>query len=166
MKKIFKLILVLLLVGAAVIGWYIWKKGESLYPEFKKMEQVKLEHIGLFPPEIRMRADAVFHHENPVGITLSRMDLKVQIEDLDAAQVVQRKEVYIKPAADFTVPLQIKIPLSDNEALGHLKSLLEKSKDNGKLKYHLEGKLFFDIKGAEIGIPMDFTDYFQTGKSN
>lgn len=164
MKRLFKLIVIAVLSAAAGIAWYIWKKGDAIYPEFKKLDHVKLNHIGLFPPEVRMSADAIFHHNNPIGLTLSGMDLKVQIEDLDAAQVVQRAEVYIAPASDFSVPLQVKVPLEGNEAMEHLKSLVLKSGSTGKLKYHLEGKLLFNIKGVEVGVPMDYTDFFQTGK--
>lgn len=164
MKKLLKLIFILLIVTVGCLSVYIWKKGDSIYPEFKKMEHVRLSHVGLFPPEIRISADAVFHHNNPVSITLSRMELNVQIEDLEAAEVIQRSLVNINPASDFTVPLNIKIPIKGNEVLGHLKSLIKKSQSDGKLKYHLDGKLFFSIHGAEIGIPIDYTDFFETRK--
>lgn len=154
-----------LLVVLAGIVIFVWIKffGGPQYPEFKQMEGMKLDLSQLDQAKINLHGVAKLHNPNPVGVTLSRMEFDVYVDDEKTGSASQLASTNIGGNADFEIPLKINIPLNGNDAAKHLFRIKKHIKQSGYVNYKLDGKMYFSILGGEISVPFTYEDKMAAG---
>lgn len=148
MKKIFSLLLILLLL----IGCSISKK-----PEFIGIDKIDLAHASI--DSVTIKADALFNNENNLGGTLLTNGIEVFIDDAYIA-TVSSEALKVPPQHTFTVPLLVNFPSSKifNKNNGGLLGAIIKQVLNKKVEVTFKGDITYKLAGFSFDYPIEHTE--------
>ncbi|MDQ3683826.1 MAG: LEA type 2 family protein [Bacteroidota bacterium] len=96
-------VLMLFIVGLSSCG-----KMEE--PQFKRLENFNLKSVGL--KETVVGFDATLHNPNSFGVTIKESAVDVYLDSVFAGNFKQTEQISVKSEADFSIPLEGKIPIS------------------------------------------------------
>ena len=126
-------------------------------PTFKTMKNLQVKKLSLATLEIH--GDAVFNNPNPVGITLSRIDLDISINDVQAAKIKQDISTKVPASSDFTVPIKMSTaPKSVLQDVGGLLQGIGGALKDKKIKVNYKGNVYFSVAKVEIPVPVEYTE--------
>lgn len=101
-----------------------------------------------------LRANAIFFNPNNIRGRLKKIDIEIFVNGKKAAKVDQSLKMSIPAAAEFTVPLEVKLAMKE---LGFMDTIL--GMVGGKtFKIHYKGSLKLSYRGLPINVPVDFED--------
>lgn len=101
-----------------------------------------------------LKANAIFYNPNDVRGRLKKIDIEVFVDGKKAASVQQSLKTSIPAAAEFTVPLEVKLALKE---LGFMDTLF--GMIGGKtFNIHYKGSLKLTYHGFPITVPVDYKD--------
>ena len=83
-------------------------------PVFKSIENVKFNSFSIQKPySVTFNADLIYHNPNQLGADITEMDFDVFIDDQKVTHITQSLRARMPARSDFTLPLELKIPLED-----------------------------------------------------
>ncbi len=127
-------------------------------PVFQSLKNVKVSSVGITNGlTVNLAGEAVFNNPNPIGVDVSGMDIDVFVNGKKVSEVHQNLTAAMEGNADFTLPLNFKIPLKDiiNDVKGGLiKDLLKKKKVDIKL----DGTIKVKMGGVDVKVPFDYEE--------
>ena len=101
-----------------------------------------------------LRANAIFFNPNNIRGRLKKIDIEIFVNGKKAAKVDQSLKMSIPAAAEFTVPLEVKLAMKE---LGFMDTIL--GMVGGKtFKIHYKGSLKLSYRGLPINVPVDYED--------
>lgn len=104
--------------------------------------------------EPMLRANAIFFNPNNIRGRLKKIDIEIFVNGKKAATVDQSLKMSIPAAAEFTVPLEVKLAMKE---LGFMDTIL--GMVGGKtFKIHYKGSLKLSYHGLPINVPVDYED--------
>lgn len=104
--------------------------------------------------EPMLRANAIFFNPNNIRGRLKKIDIEIFVNGKKAATVDQSLKMPIPAAAEFTVPLEVKLAMKE---LGFMDTIL--GMVGGKtFKIHYKGSLKLSYHGLPINVPVDYED--------
>lgn len=102
---------------------------------------------------IRLTGDAVLYNPNKVSLSLREVELKVFMNEKEAAVIKQKMDVKVKARSEFTIPVQAQLTLSEGLMDTLLNILGQKS---NTLK--LVGFVKIKVHGVGVKIPVSHTE--------
>lgn len=133
-------------------------------PEFKSMKNVRFKVDKLVDGAITMTADCVLHNPNAVGLTVTSLDFDIFANGKKASRITNDIRTEVNAKSDFTVPLSFDIPIETLKSLKP-KNPLELLKKK-EIKVLADGKLFVDVAGVEIKVPVNYEDVYEVKLSD
>ncbi len=104
--------------------------------------------------EPMLKANAIFFNPNKIRGRLKNINIDVFVNGKKAASVDQALKMSIPAAAEFTIPLEVKLALKE---LGFMETIL--GMVGGKtFKIHYKGSLKLLYHGLPINVPVDYED--------
>jgi len=104
--------------------------------------------------EPMLKANAIFYNPNKVRGRLKKIDIEIFVNGKRAASVDQSLKTAIPAAAEFTVPLEVKLAMKE---LGFMDTLL--GMVGGRtFEIHYKGSLKLSYHGLPINVPVDYKD--------
>ncbi|HEX8039484.1 MAG TPA: LEA type 2 family protein [Chryseosolibacter sp.] len=104
--------------------------------------------------EPMLKANAVFYNPNRVRGRLKKIDVEIYVNGKKAASVDQKLKTVIPAAAEFTVPIEVKLALKE---LGFMDTLF--GMIGGKtFQIHYKGSLNLSYHGLPVHVPVDYQD--------
>lgn len=104
--------------------------------------------------EPMLKANAVFYNPNRVRGRLKKIDVEIFVNGKKAASVDQKLKTVIPAAAEFTVPIEVKLALKE---LGFMDTLF--GMIGGKtFQIHYKGSLNLSYHGLPLHVPVDYKD--------
>jgi LEA14-like dessication related protein len=104
--------------------------------------------------EPMLKANAIFYNPNNMRGRLKKIDIEIFVNGKKAASVDQTLKTAIPAAAEFTVPLEVKLGIKE---LGLMDTIL--GMVGGKtFKLHYKGSLKLSYHGLPINVPVDYKD--------
>jgi hypothetical protein len=104
--------------------------------------------------EPMLKANAVFYNPNNIRGKLKKIDVEIFVNGKKAASVDQALKTSIPAAAEFTVPLEVKLAIKE---LGLMDTIL--GMVGGKtFNIHYKGSLKLSYHGLPINVPVDHKD--------
>jgi LEA14-like dessication related protein len=101
-----------------------------------------------------LKANAIFYNPNKIKGRLKKIDIEIFVDGKKAASVEQSLKTAIPAAAEFTVPIEVKLALKE---FGFMDTLL--GMVGGKsFKIHYKGSLRLSYHGLPIKVPVDYHD--------
>lgn len=101
-----------------------------------------------------LKANAILYNPNQGSLRLKEIDLDILLNEKSVAKIDQELNALIKGKAEFTVPLEVQLKLSDSGLLDTILSLF------GGKKYAIRftGKIKVSVGGFPVKIPVDHKD--------
>jgi len=104
--------------------------------------------------EPTLRANAIFYNPNDMRGRLKKIDIEIFVDGKKAASVEQSLKTSIPAAAEFTVPIEVKLALKE---LGFMDTLF--GMIGGRtFEIHYKGSLKLTYHGFPINVPVDYRD--------
>jgi LEA14-like dessication related protein len=104
--------------------------------------------------EPMLKANAIFYNPNKIKGKLRKIDVEIFVNGKKAASVDQSLKTAIPAAAEFTVPLEVKLAMKE---LGFMDTIL--GMVGGKtFNIHYKGSLKLSYHGLPINVPVDYKD--------
>jgi hypothetical protein len=104
--------------------------------------------------EPMLKANAIFYNPNKIKGKLKKIDVEIFVNGKKAASVDQSLKTSIPAAAEFTVPLEVKLAMKE---LGFMDTIL--GMVGGKtFNIHYKGSLRLSYHGLPINVPVDYKD--------
>jgi LEA14-like dessication related protein len=104
--------------------------------------------------EPMLKANAIFYNPNNIRGKLKKIDIEIFVDGKKAASVNQTLKTAIPAAAEFTVPLQVRLAIKE---LGVMETLF--GMVGGRtFKIHYRGSLRLSYHGFPINVPVDYKD--------
>ena len=104
--------------------------------------------------EPMLKANAIFYNPNKIKGKLKKIDVEIFVNGKKAASVDQSLKTAIPAAAEFTVPLEVKLAMKE---LGFMDTIL--GMVGGKtFNIHYKGSLRLSYHGLPINVPVDYKD--------
>ncbi|MGC1240875.1 MAG: LEA type 2 family protein [Chryseosolibacter sp.] len=124
----------------------------------KPDEDIVLRHIKDVvvdaSTEPMLKANAIFYNPNAVRGRLKKIDVEIFVDGKKAASVDQLLKTSIPAAAEFTVPLEVKLAIRELGLMDTLFGMI-----GGKtFKIHYKGSLKLSYHGFPINVPVDYKD--------
>lgn len=124
----------------------------------KPDEDIVLRHIKDVvvdaTTEPMLRANAVFYNPNDMRGRLRKIDVEIFVNGKKAASVEQTLKMSIPAAAEFTVPLEVKLALKEMGVMDTIFGMI-----GGKtFNIHYKGSLKLSYRGFPINVPVDYKD--------
>ncbi|MBT8219388.1 MAG: LEA type 2 family protein [Bacteroidia bacterium] len=131
----------------------VWSCSAPSEPTFEAMKNVKLKAATL-KGEIILTGDAVFNNPNSLGADINGIDFIVMVDSNQVAQVQQNVTMKMPANADFTLPIEIDIPIKKvfEEAKG---GMLMNILKNQKTDVQLDGNIEVNFGGVLFKIPFE-----------
>jgi len=161
MKKTIGLILLLALVAGGYYAYKYYKSGGPQAPEILKIDNVRFSSVQL-PPNMGLtfESDVLLKNSNPFSITISRMDFDVYANGKKSTHITQEKNVQLKANSESTMPLKFDIPVNDKDFITGLGDILTGAWKKQAITIRSEGKIFFKVMEAELGVPFEYEDTY------
>jgi LEA14-like dessication related protein len=102
--------------------------------------------------EPMLKANAVLYNPNNVKIKLRKVKVDVYVNGKKSGTVDQEPKMMIPAAAEFTVPLEVKLNMKELGLLDTIFGML----GGKKLKVRYKGSISVTYKGLPIRIPVDY----------
>lgn len=104
--------------------------------------------------EPMLKANAIFYNPNKMRGRLKKIDVEIFVNGKKAATVDQSLKTAIPAAAEFTVPLEVRLALKEVGVLDTLFGMI-----GGKtFDIHYKGSLKLTYRGLPISVPVDYKD--------
>lgn len=101
-----------------------------------------------------LKANAIFYNPNDMRGRLKKIDIEIFVNGKKAASVNQSLKTAIPAAAEFTVPLEVRLALKELGVLDTLFGMI-----GGKtFQVHYKGTLKLTYRGLPINVPVDYKD--------
>lgn len=139
----------LLLVLSIIIVVSSCKKPEE-EPEFKYVQNIQVKKIT--GQEVLLNAEAVFYNPNDMRMKLREVDVDVFVDEKKVGKINQDVNMIIPAKADFTVPFDATLNISDVGGLNTLISLM----GGKKLRVKYAGHIKVTVHGLPFRVPIDF----------
>jgi LEA14-like dessication related protein len=124
----------------------------------KPDEDIVLRHIRDVvvdaTSEPMLKANAIFYNPNKVRGRLKKIDIEIFVNGKKAASVDQSLKTSIPAAAEFTVPLEVKLALKEIGIMDTIFGMI----GGKKFKIHYKGSLRLTYHGFPINVPVDYED--------
>ena len=124
----------------------------------KPDEDIVLRHIRDVvvdaTSEPMLKANAIFYNPNKVRGRLKKIDIEIFVNGKKAASVDQSMNTSIPAAAEFTVPLEVKLALKEMGIMDTIFGMI----GGNKFKIHYKGSLRLTYHGFPINVPVDYHD--------
>jgi hypothetical protein len=101
-----------------------------------------------------LKANAIFYNPNNVRGRLKKIDIEIFVNGKKAASVDQLLKTSIPAAAEFTVPLEVKLALKEIGIMDTIFGMI----GGKKFKIHYKGSLRLTYHGFPINVPVDYQD--------
>ena len=121
------------------------------------LREVHILEVIPGPDGAVLRADAVLYNPNKGSLKLKGMNLDIMLDGTTAARIDQKLNAHIKSQSTFTVPLEVKLKLSDAGLLNTILGLFGGKEHTVKFT----GKLKVSVKGFPVSIPVQHEDKFK-----
>ena len=128
--------------------------NEIQKPKFIKIENVEVVDTNL--SLVTLKADALFENPNGVGGKIATDSVRVFVNNIDMA-VLSSEEFSVPKKAEFSVPIEVKIPLSKllNNEGGNLFEQVISVIDKKKFTVQFKGVIDYKIAGIKIPYALD-----------
>lgn len=104
--------------------------------------------------EPMLKANAIFYNPNSVRGKLKKIDVEIFVDGKKAASVNQSLKTSIPAAAEFSVPLEVKLAMKEIGVLDAILGMV-----GGKtFNIHYKGSLRLSYHGLPINVPVDYKD--------
>jgi LEA14-like dessication related protein len=104
--------------------------------------------------EPMLKANAIFYNPNNMRGRLKKIDIEIFVNGKKAASVDQSLKTSIPAAAEFTVPLEVKLAIKEMGVMDTIFGMI-----GGKtFKIHYKGSLKLSYRGIPINVPVDYKD--------
>ena len=124
-------------------------------PVFKTLEKVRFKSFSIADGgSVTMTGNAIFHNPNTLGADISAVDLDVYINGKMVTHVVQEVNASMSGNADFSLPLNFKVPLKD--AVKDFKFSLNDIFKKKLVEYQLDGHIKAGLGSAQVRIPVKY----------
>jgi LEA14-like dessication related protein len=120
------------------------------------LREVHIRNISLGPDGKNpvLTADAVLYNPNKGSLRLKKVELDILVDDKPAARIDQELNAQIKSQAEFTVPLEVHLRLSESGLLNTILSLF-----GGKTHaIRFTGNVKVKVGIFGVNIPVDHRD--------
>ncbi len=122
-------------------------------PEFKRIENVKFNSFSIIKPySVTFNADAIYYNSNRVGADITELDIDVYVNDQKVTHITQDIRAKIPGQSEFTLPLNLKVPLEEVLKDFKLKDILNQK----MVKYEMKGFLKMGIGDAMVKVPFNY----------
>ncbi|WP_020530684.1 LEA type 2 family protein [Flexithrix dorotheae] len=126
-------------------------------PEFKYVKNIVLTKFD--GDEIEIQADAVLYNPNKVAITLTEIDLAVEVNEIKVNRVHQLKKTKVKGKKDFVVPISISFPTE--KLFSNFLTAITYATSNKKVEVKYNGMIKFKTAGLTFKVPVDYVGALQ-----
>ncbi|MGF1635858.1 MAG: LEA type 2 family protein [Cyclobacteriaceae bacterium] len=120
-------------------------------PEFKEIKDLKVQLAGFTSANIK--GEALFYNPNKTSINIRDIIMDVAVDGNKITTVEQEFNVVAKGMQDFSLPIDIKIPLKDLQVNSITSALSMMSGDMKTL--HFKGKIKVKVYGLNFSVPVD-----------
>jgi LEA14-like dessication related protein len=104
--------------------------------------------------EPMLKANAIFYNPNAIRGRLRKIDIEIFVNGKKAASVDQSLKTSIPAAAEFTVPLEVKLAMKEFGVMDTIFGMI-----GGKtFNIHYKGSLKLSYRGVPINVPVDYKD--------
>ena len=104
--------------------------------------------------EPMLKANAIFYNPNAVRGRLKKIDIEIFVNGKKAASVDQSLKTSIPAAAEFTVPIEVKLAMKEFGVMDTIFGMI-----GGKtFNIHYKGSLKLSYHGVPINVPVDYKD--------
>jgi LEA14-like dessication related protein len=104
--------------------------------------------------EPMLKANAIFYNPNQMRGRLKKIDIEIFVNGKKAASVDQNLKTPIPAAAEFTVPLEVRLAIKEMGVVDTIFGMI-----GGKtFKIHYKGSLKLSYHGLPINVPVDYKD--------
>ncbi|MEM9885601.1 MAG: LEA type 2 family protein [Bacteroidota bacterium] len=130
-------------------------------PDFRSIENIKFKTATL-AGDVVLVGDMILYNPNTIGVNVDEMALEVFVDDSKVADVVQNVRAKMKAKSDFSLPLEVNIPMKEvfDELKGGLLSNLLKSQ---KADVKIEGTVGVSIAGISRSVPFSYEERMTIG---
>lgn len=111
------------------------------------MKKVRVKNLSF--KDVTISSEAWYNNPNPVGCTLTKMELDVFVDDVDVGHIIQTDETEIGARSNFQIPINISFP--PKELLKSGENLLKVFPNLGdrKVNVRYEGDITVQILGID-----------------
>jgi LEA14-like dessication related protein len=102
--------------------------------------------------EPTLKANAILYNPNNIKIKLRKINVDVFVNGKKSGTVDQEPRMIIPAAAEFTVPLEVKLNMKELGLLDTIFGMI----GGKKMKVHYKGSISVTYKGLPIRIPVDY----------
>lgn len=145
----------------ALAAIFFMSCGGPAAPEFQTMKNVKFKAATL-KGDVVLKADAIFNNSNAIGVDINSMELEAFVDGNKVADVLQDINATMKPNADFSLPLNVRVPIS--KVFKDVKSgsldLMGILKNRGA-KVQMKGLINVNFAGIKKAVPFDYEDEYK-----
>ena len=129
-------------------------------PEFKSLENVQFNSFSFQRPySVTLNADAIYYNPNTLGADIKEMDFDVFIDDKLVTHITQDIEAKMPAQSEFTLPVQVKIPLEEVMKDLNIRDLLS----SREINYRLDGDFKMGIGKAMVKVPFKYSGTERVG---
>lgn len=104
--------------------------------------------------EPMLKANAIFYNPNDMRGRLKKIDIEIFVNGKKAASVDQALKTAIPAAAEFSVPLEVKLALKEIGVMDTIFGMI----GGKKFDIHYKGFLKLTYRGLPINVPVDYED--------
>lgn len=104
--------------------------------------------------EPMLKANAIFYNPNNMRGRLKKIDIEIFVNGKKAASVDQSLKTSIPAAAEFTVPLEVKLAIREMGVMDTIFGMI----GGRTFKIHYKGSLKLSYRGIPINVPVDYKD--------
>lgn len=123
-------------------------------PEFKDIEDLKVNMAGF--TSVNVTGDALFYNPNKRTIHIQHVDMDVAVDGEKVTNISQAFDIKARGLEDFTVPIDLKLSLSDLQ-INSISSALA-ILGGEERQVHFKGKIKVKAYGIGFNVPIDHVE--------
>ncbi len=136
-----------------IFSTVIWACEQPAKPVFKSLENVTFNSFSIQRPySITFNADVIYHNPNSLGADITEMDFDVFVNEQKVTHITQSLRASMPARSDFTLPLELKIPLEEVFQDLSFKDLL----NSKTIDYEMVGHFKMGLGEAMIKVPFSY----------
>lgn len=137
-----------------LLGSFMISCSNPEQPTFKSIQNVRFNSVSFIKPySVTLNVDAIYHNSNRLGADIVEMDFDVFVNGKKATHIKQDVKATMPGRSDFTLPIQVKIPLEEV-----IKDLKIKDLLNSKvIQYEMKGYLKMGLGDAVVKVPFNYS---------